>query len=63
MGRQRAEGRLGGAKIAGAIGGDRRTQRRRHVGRRVLLSARGAGRGKQHREQRHPQRDHLVLKL
>ena len=61
--RERAERCLGGGEIAGMIGGDGCLQRRRHIVRRCLLSARGAGYGEQRRKQRHSCRDHLVLKV
>ena len=54
---------LGGGEIAGAIGRDRGAQRRRDVVGIDLLAARNTAGGEQRREQRHPQRDHFVLKV
>ncbi len=59
---QRSERRLRRAEIAGAIGGDGRAQRRRHVG-RVLLRERGTADGNRRRKHRHPQHRHFVLKV
>jgi len=62
-GGKRLQGGFGSGEIAGTVGTDGGTQRRRHVGGGGRLRARGAARGQQGHKQRRSPVDHFVLKV